>query len=52
MSHQMTPNKNEQKKQSKRGYFIPVYIILIGIFFYSSYRLVEYYYSNYKAEKW
>lgn len=47
----MFHKKKEPKGIWIRKYYIPVYIILIGVFLFSAYKLVDYYYNNYKAEK-
>ncbi len=47
----MSYKDNKSNKPPLPKYFIALYAVLISIFIFSAYKLIDYYYNNYKAEK-
>ncbi len=42
---------DNQKKPPLPKYYIVIYAVLLSIFFISAYKLIQYYYNNYEAER-
>ena len=47
----MSYKHNKYNKPPLPKYFIALYAVFISIFIFSAYKLINYYYNNYKAEK-